>query len=151
TLRLPNLKPGSVNYQALPLEPYLADETSDRRGVFFLTVQAWDIEHDKPLEEGASPSYDEESGEETGAEYDNTYGGRLSPYTDSRLVVVTDLGLLAKRSIDGSQEVFVQSIRTGDPMPEVRVEVLGRNGVPVLSGITDAEGHVHFADLKSFK
>jgi uncharacterized protein YfaS (alpha-2-macroglobulin family) len=141
-IKLANVKPSTASYQALPLESYLADDANDRRGVFFLNVQAWDIEKDKPLDQ---PGYREDS-----EEYDAD-ASRRSPYSDSRLVVITDLGMLAKQSIDGSQEVFVQSIRTGDPVPDVRVEVLGRNGVAVLSATTDAEGHVHFADLKSFK
>ncbi len=45
----------------------------------------------------------------------------------------------------------MQSIRSSEPLGEVRVEILGRNGLPVLSGTTDADGHVHFADLRSFK
>ena len=38
-----------------------------------------------------------------------------------------------------------------EPLAQVRVEILGRNGLPVLTETTDAEGHVHFPDLKSFK
>src|SRR5262249_8977468 len=37
-------------------------------------------------------------------------GGEAS---DSRLIVVTDLGLLVKRALDGSRDVYVQSIRSG--------------------------------------
>ena len=32
-----------------------------------------------------------------------------------------------------------------------RVEIIGRNGLPVLSETTDAAGHVRFPDLKSFQ
>ena len=49
TVKLPRLERGAASYQALPLESYLADDATDRRGVFFLNVQAWDVEHDKPL------------------------------------------------------------------------------------------------------
>ncbi|MEP7242876.1 MAG: alpha-2-macroglobulin [Gammaproteobacteria bacterium] len=124
TIKLPKTKGGKASYQALPLESYLADDAADRRGVFFLKVQAWDTEHDQPLSPG---------------------------HEDSRLVVITDLGLLAKTSIDGSREVFVQSIRTGEPLADTRVEILGRNGIAVLAETTDKDGHVHFPDLRSFK
>jgi hypothetical protein len=34
--------------------------------------------------------------------------------SDLRFIVVTDLGLIVKKSLDGSQDVFVQSISNGD-------------------------------------
>lgn len=151
TIRLPKLEAGVANYQALPLESYLADDAADRRGVFFLTVQAWDMEHDRPLSQEARPTeyqeYDE-SGEPTQSGDADQW---RNPDADTRLVVITDLGLLAKKALDGSQDVFVQSIRTGEPLADTRVEILGRNGLALLSGTTDTEGHVRFADLRSFK
>ena len=77
-----------------------------------------------------------------------TMSGQLS---DARLLVVTDLGLVTKRSVDGSHDVFVQSIATGAPVAGATVEIIGRNGLPVLSATTDDEGHVRFPDLRSFK
>ena len=41
---------------------------------------------------------------------------------DFRLLLVTDLGILVKRSLDGSQDVFVQSIATGLPVAGAEVE-----------------------------
>ena len=35
---------------------------------------------------------------------------------DQRLVIVTDMGLIAKRAADGTREVFVQSIASGLPV-----------------------------------
>jgi uncharacterized protein YfaS (alpha-2-macroglobulin family) len=70
---------------------------------------------------------------------------------DTRLLVLTDIGLLAKKSLDGSQDIFAQSIHTGDPLAEVRIEILGLNGLPVLTATTDADGHAHFPDLGSFR
>lgn len=126
TLKLPKLKAGTAHYEGLPLAEYLADDAANRRGIFFVKVQAWDAEHDRPLS----------GGQDT---------------TDSRLIVLTDLGLLAKRSLDGSQDLFVQSVRSGTPLADVSLEILGRNGLPVLNATTDAEGHARFADLKSFQ
>ena len=70
---------------------------------------------------------------------------------DARLLVLTDIGLLAKKSLDGSQDIFTQSIHTGEPLADVRIEILGLNGLPVLTATTDADGHAHFPDLGSFK
>ncbi len=81
----------------------------------------------------------------------NSRSDRSDRLSDGRLVVLTDLGLLAKQSLDGSRDVFVQSIHTGQPLADVRVEILGRNGQPVLSGTSDADGHVRFPDLRSLK
>ncbi|MBK8068627.1 MAG: hypothetical protein IPK27_13660 [Rhodanobacteraceae bacterium] len=35
---------------------------------------------------------------------------------DARLVVLTDLGIVAKKTLDGSREVFVQSLAGGTPV-----------------------------------
>lgn len=61
---------------------------------------------------------------------------------DRRLVIVSDLGMIVKDAADGSHDLFVQSIATGEPAAGVSIELLGRNGIAVLSGSTDAEGHL---------
>ena len=74
------------------------------------------------------------------------------PYSsrgDKRLIMVTDLGMLVKKNRDGTQDVFVQSIADGAPLPGVRVQVLGVNGNPVASGFTAADGHLQFPDLSN--
>ncbi|MDR0666714.1 MAG: alpha-2-macroglobulin family protein [Campylobacteraceae bacterium] len=65
----------------------------------------------------------------------------------SRLIVVTDLGIIAKRSVDNSHDVFVQSIKNGQPVEGAKVSILGRNGVAVASETTNANGHAHFKPL----
>ena len=136
TLRLPTLAPGKAHFETIALAEFLADDAQDRRGIFLIKVQAWDSKTDRPLQGGESHDWN---------------SARHQALIDARLIVVTDLGLLAKRSLDGSQDLFVQSIRTGDPVSGVSVDILGRNGLPVLSGTTDGEGHVRFPDLKSFQ
>ncbi|HVF15286.1 MAG TPA: alpha-2-macroglobulin [Steroidobacteraceae bacterium] len=134
-VRLPAVAPGKPQYEALNLGDYLEHgaEGADRRGVFLLRVQAWNPETNSPLEY-------------TGENW-NAARGNLS---DARLVVVTDLGLIVKRSVDGTQDVYVQSIATGTAMAGVEVEIIGRNGLPVLTETTDEQGHVRFPDLRSF-
>ena len=131
---LPKVAPGKAQYDALDFSQYL-DEGTERRGIFLLRVQAWDPVNKTPLETN-------------GDTWNSARAGTLS---DARLIVVTDLGLLLKRTVDGSHEVFVQSIATGQPVEAATVEVIGRNGLPVLTESTDAAGHVRFADLKSFQ
>ncbi len=88
--------------------------------------------------DGEEGSADDEQGAE-----DNT----PSP-TDTRMIVVTDLGLLVKRALDGSQDVFVQSIHTGQPVAGASVSVLALNGQTLYTQATGADGVVHFPTFK---
>ncbi|HEY6641102.1 alpha-2-macroglobulin [Povalibacter sp.] len=132
---LPQVAPGKPQYEALDLGDYLDSQAGDRRGIFLLRVQAWDTGHDRPIEHSG----------------DNWNDARNGGLADARLIVVTDLGLVVKRAVDGSQDVFVQSVADGTPVSGVTVDIIGRNGLPVLTETTDAEGHVRFPELKSFQ
>jgi uncharacterized protein YfaS (alpha-2-macroglobulin family) len=96
----------------------------------------------------ADDSSDANSG--SGAEGDSD-GGESSDTpmpTDTRLIVVTDLGMLVKRSLDGSQDVFVQSIRNGQPVDGASVSVLAMNGQTLYTQSSSADGMVHFPTFK---
>ena len=134
-LKLPPTQPGKAQYEALDLGEYLDADAADRRGVFLLRVQAWNPDTDSALEYASD-------------DWNSTRRGQLA---DARVLVVTDLGLIAKRSIDGSQDLFVQSIATGAPLAGASVDVIGRNGLSVLTATSDANGHVRFPDLRSFQ
>lgn len=69
---------------------------------------------------------------------------------DRRLILVTDLGLLIKDNADGTHDVFVQSIKTGEPVEDARIEVLGKNGIAVVSAKTDDTGRASIPSLKDF-
>jgi alpha-2-macroglobulin len=125
-VELQKLPAGKSQYHALDLGKYLDKAQDNKRGVFYLTV------------EGVSVSRDKKKTTPLGIK-------------ETRLLVVTDLGLLVKKSVDGGQDVFVQSIATGEPLTGVTVDVLGKNGLPVLSQPTDAEGRARFGNLKAFK
>jgi uncharacterized protein YfaS (alpha-2-macroglobulin family) len=120
-IELPQLAAGKPHYQAVDLSGYLDAADGSRRGIFFTRVEAWDAKEK-----------------------------RATGKQDARFVVITDLGLLIKRSLDGSQDVFVQSIHAGTPVSGATVEVVGRNGLPVLSQTTDANGHARFPSLHDF-
>lgn len=70
---------------------------------------------------------------------------------EQRLLLVTDLGIVRKKSADGSYDVFVQSIQSGNPVAGARVQVIGRNGLAILSGATDGQGRYDMPTLKDFK
>jgi alpha-2-macroglobulin len=134
-VRLPRAAPGEAQYEALDLGEYLDAPSGDRRGVFLLRVNAWDPDTDRPL----------------GRLADQWNQSRNDGLGDARLVVVTDLGLVVKRAVDGAQDIFVQSIADGMPVVGATVDIIGRNGLPVLTETTDADGHVRFPDLESFR
>lgn len=120
-VQLPRKEPGTPQYHALDLSKYLDTDAANRRGVFVLTAESWDAAKKRPT------------------------GKR-----DRRLVVVTDLGIVVKRSLDGSHDVFVQSIATGEAVSGASVDLLGRNGLAVTSQATDASGRAALASTKGF-
>ncbi len=121
TIPLPPLGPGKPHYQPYDLSPYLSSG-SGPRGLFLLSVQAYD-----PVTK------------------------RVVGPTDRRLILITDMGLLAKRGAAGGQDVFVQHLGAGLPIAGVTVDVVGKNGLTVLSAVTEADGHVRFPSLRSFE
>lgn len=70
---------------------------------------------------------------------------------DRRLIMVTDLGILVKETVARNNEIYIQNFKTGSPVESAQVEIIGRNGLSVLTGTTDHQGHVSFPDLKDFK
>lgn len=62
----------------------------------------------------------------------------------SRLLLVTDMGLIVKQAGDGARTVFVQHLGTGKPVQGAEVRLLGANGLPLQTAVTNAQGR---ADL----
>lgn len=133
---LPETEPGALVYEGIDLSDYLINEGQGRRGVFLVKLSSW-----TPKAEQGDDECDEYCEEEY---YDEDED---SEYNDSRLIIVTDLGIIAKRSLDGSNDLFVQSIKDGTPVSGATVSVLGKNGVAVMTGETDGYGHIHFKNF----
>ena len=109
------------NYSAFDFAQYLqkpADGGSER-GLFFLTARAWDPVTKKFIKNASA----------------------------TRFILVSDLGLLVKKNADQTSDVFVVSIKTGQPIGGVTVEILGRNGLPVQSAQTSPDGRVTFPSV----
>lgn len=115
--------PGKEQYTALDLGKYLAAKSniSGPLGLFLLQANGWDAV--KNISVGAQTN---------------------------RLILITDLGLIVKDNFDTTHDVFVQSITQGTPVSNASVAILGKNGVPVLTRTTDAQGHAVFPSLKDF-
>ncbi len=111
-----------LNYSAFDFSPHLQPGVHER-GLFFLKVRGWDTARDKPIR---------------GCQ-------------DGRFLLVTDLGLLAKKNADESREVFVLSLRKGTPLADVQIELLGKNGIPLATARTGPEGRVSFPSTRGME
>ncbi len=113
--------PFKANYSAFDFSSHLQlpNDGGSERGLFFVRAREWDPVRKKTVR---GPS-------------------------DRRFILVTDLGLLVKKNTDGSSDVFVMSIKTGAPLAGVAVQILGKNGVPLASGSSGADGRVSFPSL----
>ncbi|WP_418118547.1 alpha-2-macroglobulin family protein [Variovorax sp. 350MFTsu5.1] len=145
---------GKAHYETVDFAEYLRSDATDRRGVFLLKVQGYDPKAKKKPEGEARPEeaqqQEEQSSEEDGSG-DNGEGGSPEQQIDQRLVLVTDLGIVAKKSLDGTRDVFVQSIASGQPVAGALVEVWGRNGMIVASQSTDATGAAKLPNLAGYQ
>jgi uncharacterized protein YfaS (alpha-2-macroglobulin family) len=153
---LPGLERGKPHYQAIDLTQYLAKSGDLKRGLFLLKVQGYDpkAEESAARQRKAAPDPNApaqaEPGEQETQNPDAEAGGETvdpSSKEERRLVLVTDLGLLVKQSTDGSRDVFVQSIFSGEPLAGVTVDVVAKNGSTLFTQSTDAAGRVHFDKL----
>ncbi len=111
-----------ANYSAFDFSKYLQkpSDGGSERGLFFLKARGWDP---------------------AGKKY-------IKSATASRFILVSDLGLLVKKNADHTSDVFVASIKTGEPVAGVTVELLGRNGIAVQSAKTSTAGRVTFASAE---
>jgi uncharacterized protein YfaS (alpha-2-macroglobulin family) len=110
-----------ANYSAFDFSEHLrkpADGGSER-GLFFVTARGWDSEKKKAIK----------------------------AVNDSRFILVTDTGILAKKNADGSHDVFLMSIKEGTPLSNVVVDLLGKNGIAIQSATTDSNGHCAFSSV----
>jgi uncharacterized protein YfaS (alpha-2-macroglobulin family) len=104
-------------YSSLDLSEFLPEG-----GFYFVSVQGWDREHDRPI----------------GTQ-------------DKRFILITDLGLLVKSNADSTQDVFVHSIDSGQPVGGARVALLGKNGVPIIERTTSIDGHASMPAVDAFE
>ncbi|MCG8710636.1 alpha-2-macroglobulin family protein [Brenneria sp. 4F2] len=133
---LNNDKPGEVNYRGVDLSRYLSTDPRSHRGIFLLTLSEWNPQKKEAAAAADGDGYQDEDESEDAP--------RIG---DSRFVVVTDLGIIAKRSQDKTRDLFVQSIYSGAPVGNAKVSVIAKNGVTLLTRFTDADGHARFPAL----
>lgn len=113
-----------------------SSDPDNSRGLFFLTA------------EGVEPKENSEKrteGDATEDDWDEVENAEAR-----RFVLITDLGLMVKRNADGTRDVFVQSVQTGDPVNGATITVLAKNGEYLLQRTTE-DGHALLPDIESFQ
>ncbi len=149
TRAFPKTEPGAAHYEGVDLGQYLK---ADKHGVFLLHLGQYNPKA-KKADDTDSPDSTDESADDSGDEdadtsSDDSSGSGDAQASDTRMIVITDLGLLAKRALDGSRDVFVQSIHTGQPVGGATVSILAINGETLFSEVSSPDGVVHFPTLK---
>jgi uncharacterized protein YfaS (alpha-2-macroglobulin family) len=111
-----------ANYSAFDFSEHLRKpvDGGSERGLFFLSARGWDSTKKKPI----------------------------NSIKDSRFILVTDIGILTKQNANGSHDVFLMSIKEGKPLANVVVDLLGKNGIPLQSAKSDADGHCAFTSFE---
>ncbi len=135
SLRVEN--PFRANYSAFDFAKYLGPTTdggSPMQGLFFLRAE--EVKEKEKTEAGKE-----------GEEEEVSENGNEELAKDERFVLVTDLALIVKSNADKSRDVYVASLKSGEPLAGVTVEVLAKNGVPLQTLLTDAEGRVSFPPI----
>ena len=108
-----------ANYSAFDFTEQLSKpaDGGSERGLFFLAARGWDPVRKKPIQS----------------------------VSDSRFILVTDIGIVTKNNADGTHDIFLMSIKDGKPIAGASVDLLGKNGVPIQTSKTDVDGHCAFA------
>lgn len=146
--------PAKARFEGVDLGKYFGSGANAKHGVFLLKLgelqpEAPKVEVDPNADE---PVEGDEEGTAAGGEGEGSFTSDDSNAPgDARLIVVTDLGMIAKKSLAGDYDVYVQSIANGAPVAGANVDVAGKNGQTLASHTTDATGHVHFDALDAMK
>ena len=152
------------NFSTFDFTKHLAAKSPDgsaMHGLFFLEASEYLPKKgkktapspDEPAEETAEEKNQQPDNyepndylDESGSD-DERRSDEPSTATTQRFILITDLGMIVKENAEESQDVFISSIKTGLPLAGVTIEILGKNGVPLVSALTQTDGRVHFPSL----
>ncbi|MEO8616575.1 MAG: MG2 domain-containing protein, partial [Luteolibacter sp.] len=137
------------------------DQLPGGRGVFFVTVEpVEEIDKTPPANDVYSriePAGDPRQSERRYGfwyqeeDFQPSDGWQRAQGTVSkRFIMATDLGLLVKAGADGSRDVFVMALGAGQPVADVDVQALARNGSVLETVKTDAVGHAKLPAFEGF-
>ena len=80
----------------------------------------------------------------------NEKGHRRGP-SDRRLLLVSDMALLAKRQADNQHHLYVMSLSSQMPLANAEVRLIARNGDTLLQRSTDMLGHAEFPNVNDYR
>lgn len=139
----------ATNYTSLDLNNYI------KGGRGFYYIKAFRFKpHNEPAdyeEQSCSDEGCEEQSEESEPPQETSDENGSYYMTDRRLVMITDLGIIAKTTNAKKTFIYVQNLSTGNPVTDATVAVLGLNGISILETTTDSSGRAEIPDLSTFK
>ena len=145
---LPEGPSGKPAYTSVDLSQFsVKGETP--RGLFFLEVDNGDKPVAKSDEDESQEEDDSECDEDSGDCSDDS-SDAATVAKDSRLILLTDLGLVVKRDLAGNDKVFVASFRKGEPVGGAQVKLVSRNGTALFTAVSNSVGEVQFPKADEF-
>ena len=136
------------------------DQLPGGRGVFMVTVEP--VKENPPANPGTdiysrieppSETSDDDEEEPRNAWYEyedaqpNDGWQRAEGTASERFIMATDLGMLVKAAAENSRDVFVMSLGAGQPVADVEIKALARNGNILETAKTDTNGHARLSPL----
>ncbi len=111
-----------ANYSSFDFSQYLTDR-QHQYGLFVVEISGYDASRQRAI-----------------------YG-----VMERRLVLITDLGIIVKNNQDSSHDLFVQSVKSGQPVANATVKVLAKNGAVLINSKTSQTGHIKLPKTAHFK
>ncbi|HBO39385.1 MAG TPA: hypothetical protein DD638_12065, partial [Pasteurellaceae bacterium] len=135
---VPNHNPSKSYYESFDINQH--NNFPGEKGIFWLKVSGLQSDGDTYTPQNKDTSNDY-----------NWQNDSTNQYDDYRLIVLTDLGIIAKKAADGSQSVFVQSIHSGKPIAYASIKVVSRNGSAIEQAYTNTSGVAFLPSLENYK
>ena len=132
-----------------------ASDPDASRGLFFVTVEAVEPrDKDQKTDDDDADGFGDPimtnwvaTGGSSNRSRNEDGGGQAQ-----RFVLISDLGLLVKRSADGTRDLFVQSVSQSGPVAGATITALATNGQFLAQIVTDADGHARLSgDLEKLQ
>lgn len=149
---LPQTPSGKPAYTSIDFARFMSTGSELPRGLFYLEVNEATKADTRKVSADAAASDDgsENSECEDGDDCSTSDSDDDSVTTDSRLVLLTDLGLVVKQQLSGDHKVYVASFRKGEPVSGAQVKLISRNGSALFTALTDKNGEVSFPKADNF-
>ena len=116
----------------------IADYLGGQPGLYYIKAASLDKEGEK-IRNDDYDDYDEYYYEDDYYDYGNKRYIEMSKF-----ILITDMYIIAKSNKSNMTDVFIASISKGEAVKNAQVQVIGKNGLPIVSGQTDGNGHFQY-------